>query len=658
MHALTTPSRRMLWLIIVGIVLLVVAQAASGQASVTLPVVYELAPGSTFQRGCYEPCLCPLEEEVSIHGTFRLTRSSADPLFTRYAVTDVHWTAPDSAQELVITGSGTYRVGGEVAVVHQLELDLSVNGEPVQHFDSGLVPGGAEFPKIDIVISINGMYCYDTVIHVVARPIWGTPPPMPRHAQFALHPGKSNVDFTLFAGSTESKLLGGVRLFLGDPSVPVISIPGMVGLSVDGAELVAPDFTPDGLLPEPLFMFQDPTVRSIGAWNTYTGEIAFELHLTTRQGELPVPQPLHLAGTLANSGLLVSGCNGNIPDGTMCANIVAFEVHPPPPPIDLWFSTEIGFGAGSLSPSGAIVPISDGDLLSPRGYVVRTNHELTVHLGIMPVVPDLGLDAVVPGPFGQIWFSFEEDFGPIWSESLGRWLKPGDLLSDAGYVVRTNEELLAAFMRMPPVPDDGLDAVVRAPNRDIWFSTEQDFFSESLGVTVRHGDLLSVRGRIVRTNAALLANFHPMPSPAPMDYGLDAVILRPQGEIWFSTEVGFHDEILGPLTDGDLLSTRGYVVARNRELVAAFGPVEDVDNFGLDAASTLLSRRVADLDCDSDVDLQDYASLQLAFGRPDLADELMSPDFDGNAVLEAADYAVLAGCLSGPNIPSAPDCGE
>jgi hypothetical protein len=67
---------------------------------------------------------------------------------------------------------------------------------------------------------------------------------------------------------------------------------------------------------------------------------------------------------------------------------------------------------------------------------------------------------------------------------------------------------------------------------------------------------------------------------------------------------------------------------------------------------------VADLDCDSDVDLQDFAALQIAFGQSEMPDQLVPPDFDDNAACDALDYAVLADCLSGPNTPSAPDCGE
>ncbi len=280
-------------------------------------------------------------------------------------------------------------------------------------------------------------------------------------------------------------------------------------------------------------------------------------------------------------------------------------------------------------------------------------------------MPDLGLDAVGRGPRGSIWFSFEEENSPVWSGTLGVWLKGGDLLSDAGFVVRTNEQLLARFVRMPPVTDAGLDAIDIAPNGEFLFSTETDFFSEAIGRLVTHGDLLSNRGRVVRTNGQLLANFHPVDSsaqPALRDYGLDAVVLRPNREIWFSTEEGFQDANLGPISDGDLLSTAGYVVIRNLKLVEPFGPLEDLANFGLDAA-TLVARPSYrfDFDLDGDVDLADFSHFTSSFNgpnRPPVAPALnavseFDADLDDDGDTDLVDFAAFALCFNGPNRPPA-----
>ena len=70
-----------------------------------------------------------------------------------------------------VTGSGTYRVGGEVAVLQQMTLKLKVGNEQPQAFDSGLVPAGSSFPEIDITVSVNGMVCFDTVTGIRSRPV-------------------------------------------------------------------------------------------------------------------------------------------------------------------------------------------------------------------------------------------------------------------------------------------------------------------------------------------------------------------------------------------------------------------------------------------------------------------------------------------------------
>jgi hypothetical protein len=256
---------------------------------------------------------------------------------------------------------------------------------------------------------------------------------------------------------------------------------------------------------------------------------------------------------------------------------------------DTWFSTETSFTSGS---SGHRV--GDGDLLSATGQVVRTNPRLLARFRPGQAAKDYGLDAVIGPPLpdspdaigdAQIWFSTEVN---VRTQSPYEILKHGDLLSDLGWVVRRNEELLGPFVPMPATPDVGLDALALdlRPSAEaadaLLFSTEDSFFSEKLGVLVSHGDLLHADGRILRTNAQLMANFDPV--VAPVDgFGLDAVYVWPHGEIWFSTEVDFRDARWGLVRHGDLLSNMGRVVVRNHDLMAPFEPLEDLADFGLDA---------------------------------------------------------------------------
>lgn len=168
----------------------------------------------------------------------------------------------------------------------------------------------------------------------------------------------------------------------------------------------------------------------------------------------------------------------------------------------------------------------------------------------------------------------------VFSETLGA-IQAGDLLSDRGRILATNPKLASAFRIKQPAGDLGLDAVAVRESGEIWFSLATDATSSALGTPLGHGDLLSNKGTIVRRNKDLIARFHPT---GPIgDLGLDAIHVWPGGEIWFSTTAGFTDSVLGSVGSGDVLSDAGYIVMRNPELVSRFSPLEDLANFGLDA---------------------------------------------------------------------------
>ena len=164
------PSRTVRFVILGTLPILatfaVLAQAADGD-----PTTYVLGDDSTFQRGCFDPCDCVIYDPAPLHGTFNLRFVSSDPdWFDTYEVSDLKWSTTHQGQDVTITGSGIYRIGGNFALQHRLALDLVVGGDAVEHYDSGLVVGGSEFPAIEIKISINGEYCYDTVMDLHAKP--------------------------------------------------------------------------------------------------------------------------------------------------------------------------------------------------------------------------------------------------------------------------------------------------------------------------------------------------------------------------------------------------------------------------------------------------------------------------------------------------------
>jgi len=311
------------------------------------------------------------------------------------------------------------------------------------------------------------------------------------------------------------------------------------------------------------------------------------------------------------------------------------------------FSTETGF----TSSARGMIHISNGDLLSSSGRVVRTNSELTARLGITPPVPDIGLDAVsvLPGsppPLpGEDWrpceilFSVEQN---IFSERLGL-LSNGDLLSSGGWIVRRNSDLIGPFAPQTPVEDYGLDAVAMSPEGLILFSIEEDFFSKSLGMSVGHGDLLREDGIIFKSGSELLAKFHPI-EPRPIPFGLDAVYVWPNGEVWFSIEVDFADMYLGSIGHGDILSDIGRVVVRNKELIAPFKPLEKITDFGLDSLEVIWPSLAADFDYDGNVDFADLAIFASAWmSKP--GDAEWNPDCDisipADNSVDILDLAVL-----------------
>jgi len=274
---------------------------------------------------------------------------------------------------------------------------------------------------------------------------------------------------------------------------------------------------------------------------------------------------------------------------------------------EMWFSTEVGFTSSAMGMSH----VSEGDLLSSSGKVVRTNHQLSENLGIMPMVPDIGLDAVVgqaPATGGaavsqrcRIWFSSRED---ILSEMLGP-LRNGDLLDSVGAIVRRHDELIGPFSPQPPIPAFGLDAVAIGLDEQILFSTEEGFFSESLGVMISDGDLLDEKGFVFKSSSELMRNFQPI-DPIPKIFGLNAAYVWPHGEVWFSITTSFTDLRLGHIGYGDLLSDTGRIVIRNLELLGPFAPVEDLADFGLDAL-TIVWPGSSNINQTGRVDMRDFA---------------------------------------------------
>jgi hypothetical protein len=163
--------------------------------------------------------------------------------------------------------------------------------------------------------------------------------------------------------------------------------------------------------------------------------------------------------------------------------------------------------------------LQHGDILSDKGRIVRRNQDLISPFGPMPPIPHVGLDAVQMMKDGEILFSIEDE---VFSENLGVWLGKGDILSEKGAIFRTNKELLAKFEPVDGQGDVGLDALHVWLSTEIWFSTELSFESKKFG-HVGQGDLLSDGGWIIFRNLDILQPFAPLEDLA--DFGFDSLFL-------------------------------------------------------------------------------------------------------------------------------------
>src|SRR5437867_4408130 len=92
--------------------------------------------------------------------------------------------------------------------------------------------------------------------------------------------------------------------------------------------------------------------------------------------------------------------------------------------VDIGPGGEVLFSFDQNQVSPILGPIQHGDLVSNRGRLVQHNQELLAAFGIMPVVPDVGLDAVHVKDDGEVLFSIRSN---IFSERLGVTLQRGYL---------------------------------------------------------------------------------------------------------------------------------------------------------------------------------------------------------------------------------------
>jgi len=175
------------------------------------PIELTLTPDSSYVSGCFPPCLCPIGIREGLSGTLTFRETESNPLFTLFDV-EADLIAPGDPP-LSLRGSGTYRIGGEVALTEELVLELSSNGQKPEKFQSGVVAEGGEFPgALAISISIGTRECFDTILEIRAKRSEG--PKLPAFVR-----GDCNADGEI---NISDAISGLVYLFGGGPTPPCI----------------------------------------------------------------------------------------------------------------------------------------------------------------------------------------------------------------------------------------------------------------------------------------------------------------------------------------------------------------------------------------------------------------------------------------------------
>lgn len=503
--------------------------------------LYQLVEGSEWMPAGDAPT-------VPLRGSFRLTPLPGPLDWELFAVERVYLqTRPEGGQPKVWRGSGRYQRGGRGPFFgEQMWLELDNGTGPIR-FDSGLQPVRSE-QDLDLVLQseiVDGPAVHLKAVPELSR--W-------RYRTVA---DTRLVNACIVCGQRiiPVPLRGGFDLVHsgGNPLIERYHVFN-VRLS-DGAEPPGVEITGEGTLE----IGGEVAVRQ--KWNlTLRVRLGGEGRTATFVNTDPA---LSRFWPMISAELEEQGGN----------EFSRFYVSLRAAPFrELWFTTHNGLTPGTNPRPGE--RLTGADILSDLGRVVVAGSDLLKGVGLPADLRVDGFD-VIPGGGGAVAFTVNQ---AAESERLGP-VSEGDLLASDGRVLRRNVELLGRLGFMPPPPDLGLDAVFQHESGEYWFSVKGTAWSETLGRLIGPGDLLSDAGRVVRSHTELLAPFAP-PDPE-RDYGLDAFFVWPSGEIWFSVEEGFQDGALGYVMDGDLISDQGYVVARNLDLVAPFQPLEDLANFGL-----------------------------------------------------------------------------
>jgi hypothetical protein len=416
-------KRILLWVNTLLASSLLVPCAALAQPTKTFPWTYTLTSESSLTDEC--PICDRVPIVVPLRGTFQLRLLEDGPLFSSYSIDSVALNGgTTNGPQYRVTGKGTYRIGGEVAQVQELFLEVEIANASFTNLcfmtnSPARAVRGWPMLRVD-AIQTNGTITQQYSFEIAAAPL--------REIWFSTGKGFHSQ---LWNAPTNWVSPGDLVASTGRIVKRNSELVGKLGFMPVVPDLGLKDFD---VLPG--------------------GEIAFSMEQ---------PQFSETFGDLTTGDLLGDG-GGVLKKWS--ALLKPFSPNPlqVPPGLgaaqvqnggEVYFSVQNGFFSDKLG-----TQITSTDLLSESGVVAKKGAQFLSSFALKDPSLDCGLAAVFvwPAPFQETWFFTRKGF----TDDFLNHFAPGDLLSDRGYVVYRATELLAKFNPLEPtadVPMDGLFVV-------------------------------------------------------------------------------------------------------------------------------------------------------------------------------------------------------
>ncbi len=344
---------------------------------------------------------------VPLRGTYELRLLQQGPFFTQYAIDHIDFTASlPAGASYKITGQGTFRIGGELAVFQDVFLDVVIQGPDATNeclFTNGVQTVSRQWPPM-MQVSLdqtNGSLFQQYHLDLAAAPfreIWFSTTQSFTAGVWNSPTNKVSAGDLLSASGRivkgNAQLAGALGL---QPPVPDLGLKGA-------------DVRPGG---EVLFSLQ---------------QTAFSENL----GPLSTGDLLSARGQLVRSNAqLIANFTPNPASGVGLAALQVMDSG------EIYFSVETNFVSKKLGRT-----IQSGDLLSDSGVLVRAGTNLIAAFNPANPTTNVGLASLYVWPGnGECWFTTVTGFYDVQSN----YFAAGDLLSDRGYVVYHAAELLSAF---------------------------------------------------------------------------------------------------------------------------------------------------------------------------------------------------------------------